>query len=70
MEFKDYPFTKTRAEFENLMNQRNGVVGPNKGSVWQYYQENSYGKLEVVSTVVGPFQAISNRQYYDFKNNQ
>lgn len=69
MEFKDYPFTKTRAEFESLMNQRNGVVGPNKGSVWQYYQENSYGKLEVVSTVVGPFQAISNRQYYDFKNN-
>ena len=69
MEFKDYPFTKTRAEFDSLMNQRNGVVGPNKGSVWQYYQENSYGKLEVVSTVVGPFQAISNRQYYDFKNN-
>ena len=67
MDFKDYSFTKTREEFDSLMNQRSGAVGPNYGSVRQYYQENSYGQLEIQSIVVGPFRAISKRSYYDYK---
>lgn len=67
MDFKDYSFTKTREEFDSLMNQRSGAVGLNYGSVRQYYQENSYGQLEIHSTVVGPFRAISKRSYYDYK---
>lgn len=67
MDFKDYSFTKTREEFDSLMNQRSGAVGPNYGSVRQYYQENSYGQLEIHSTVIGPFRAISKRSYYDYK---
>lgn len=69
IDFKDYPFTRTQTEFDNLMNQPDGTVGRNQGSVRQYFRENSYGQLEVVSTVVGPFRANSKRQYYDFKNN-
>ena len=69
IDFKDYPFTRTQMEFDNLMNQPDGTVGQNQGSVRQYFRENSYGQLEVVSTVVGPFRANSKRQYYDFKNN-
>ena len=69
MDFKDYSFTKTREEFDSLMNQRSGAVGPNYGSVRQYYQENSYGQLELQSTVVGPYRAISQRSYYDYKSN-
>lgn len=69
IDFKDYPFTRTQMEFDNLMNQPDGTVGRNQGSVRQYFRENSYGQLEVVSTVVGPFRANSKRQYYDFKNN-
>ena len=67
MDFKDCSFTRTREEFDSLMNQRSGAVGPNYGSVRQYYQENSYGQLEIQATVVGPFRALSKRSYYDYK---
>ena len=69
MEFKDYPFTKTRAEFDSLMNQRSGAVDLNMGSVRQYYQENSYGQLEVSAVVIGPFEAKNERKYYQHSSN-
>lgn len=67
MDFKDYSFTKTREEFDSLMNQRSGAVGLNYGSVRQYYQENSYGQLEIHSTVVGPFRANNKRSDYEYR---
>ena len=67
IDFKDYSFTKTREEFDSLMNQRSGAVGPNYGSVRQYYQENSYGQLEIQTTVVGPFRANNKRSDYEYR---
>ncbi len=68
IDFKDYSFTRTRAEFDSLMNQEYGAVGLNTGSVRQYYRENSYGQLDVISTVVGPFRADKKRSEYSWKH--
>ena len=64
MEFKDRPFTKTAADFDKLMNQKSGMVEVNHGSVWQFYNEDSYGLLDVSSVVVGPFVANFKSSYY------
>lgn len=68
IDFQDYPFTRTRAEFDSLMNQEYSAVGLNTGSVRQYYRENSYGQLDVISTVVGPFRADKKRSKYSWKH--
>lgn len=56
VEFEDRKFSREKVEFDSLMNQRSGAVGPNHGSVRQYYQENSYGQLTIESIVVGPIE--------------
>ena len=68
MYFQDYSFTRTREEFDSLMNQKSGYIEYNHGSVWKYYKENSYGKLDVNAVVVGPFQAKHKRSYYESSN--
>lgn len=62
--FKDRPFTKTTADFDKLMNQKYGPIEGNHGSLWQYYNEDSYGELNVSATVVGPFEAKHESRYY------
>ncbi|MDR3062387.1 MAG: M6 family metalloprotease domain-containing protein [Dysgonamonadaceae bacterium] len=62
--FPDMPFVHTKEEFEQLMNQTGYVNGIQKGSVRDYYMENSYGKLDMVFTVVGPYTAQYNHDYY------
>lgn len=64
MEYPDYRFTKTQASFDSLMNQIDGPVEQNSGSIRQYYHENSYGQLNIEAVVVGPFMADSIRSYY------
>ncbi len=64
MGFKDRPFTKTASDFDKLMNQKSGMVEVNYGSVWQFYNEDSYGSLDVSSVVVGPFVANFKSSYY------
>lgn len=64
MGFKDRPFTKTASDFDKLMNQKSGMVEVNHGSVWQFYNEDSYGSLDVSSVVVGPFVANFKSSYY------
>ena len=66
MEYPDYPFRKTQAQFDSLMNQAIGSVEQNAGSVRQYYLENSYGQLCVETTVVGPYLTDYNRSYYNW----
>lgn len=67
MGFKDKPFTKTAADFDKLMNQKTGAVDRNKGSVWQFYKEDSYNNLEISATVVGPYSANFQSSYYQEK---
>ena len=64
MEYPDYRFTKTQAIFDSLMNQLDGPVEQNSGSVRQYYRENSYGQLNIEAAVVGPFMSNNIRSYY------
>lgn len=66
--FKDRPFTKTAVDFDRLMNLENGKVEDNCGSVRKFYQEDSYGKLDVSSIVIGPFTAKRESSYYEYKD--
>lgn len=67
VEFEDRQFSRGKVEFDSLMNQRNGAVGPNHGSVRQYYQENSYGQLTIESTVIGPIEVKDSYTSYQRK---
>lgn len=62
--FVDKPFTYTQTDFDNLMNQTGYSVNGNHGSVKDYYKENSYNQLNLVSTVIGPFIAQDSSKYY------
>ncbi len=62
--FPDKPFAHTVAEFDQLMNQVGYSTNGAKGSVKDFYSENSYGKMELVVTVVGPYTASKGWSYY------
>lgn len=59
--FPDKQFTKTQTDFNSLMNQ-------NLCSVKNYYLRNSYNQLNLDFTVVGPFMADHNLNYYGGNN--
>lgn len=62
--FPDKPLVKTREEFELLMNQTGYSASGAKGSVKDYYLENSYGNLDLTITVAGPYTVSKNGAYY------
>ncbi len=62
--FADRPFTKSNADFEDLMNQISYTGNGNTGSVRDFYRENSYGKMDVEATVAGPVTLSKNT--YDY----
>ncbi len=64
MGYKDLAFTKTKAQFESLFNQVNYSVDGATGSVKDYYNENSHGKLDLSVTIAGPYTADNNMSYY------
>ena len=64
IDFPDKPFTKSKADFENMWNQTNYNVEGSYGSVNDFYVENSYGLMNVTATVVGPYRAKNNSSYY------
>lgn len=64
MDFPDCPFTLQKSEFEELMNQLNYTGGGNHGSVRDFYRENSFGKLDLVTDVVGIYRAAHPKAYY------
>jgi M6 family metalloprotease-like protein len=64
MEFKDKPMVKSKAEFENLMNQVGYSAGGAKGSVRDFYLENSYGLLDLNIVVAGPYTTSGNVASY------
>ena len=68
VQFPDVKFTLDNpiARFDSLINKP-GYHGPNGnaiGSVKDYYLENSYGQLNISSTVVGIYTTNYNRSYY------
>lgn len=62
--YTDRAFTRTQAEFNNLMNQIGFNLGGAQGSVKDFFLENSYGAFNVTTTVVGPYTASQNMVYY------
>jgi M6 family metalloprotease-like protein len=68
MEFPDRPLSKTPAAFDSLINQIGYSEGGNAGSVRDFYKENSYGQLDLVVTVAGPYLAAHNHDYYNTDN--
>jgi M6 family metalloprotease-like protein len=64
MGFKDLAFSKTQADFHNLLNQVQYTVDGATGSVKDYFREVSYNKLDLSMTVAGPYTAANNMSYY------
>ncbi|MBR4804366.1 MAG: M6 family metalloprotease domain-containing protein, partial [Bacteroidales bacterium] len=64
--FSNKSFTKTKAQFNNLLNQ---VNYNSTGSVYDFYNENSYGKMQLQFVVVGPVQLSQNIAYYGNNTN-
>jgi len=62
--FPDKPFTKTQADFHNLMNQVGYSGDGNSGSVRDYFYKNSYGLLDLEITVIGPVNVSRDYNYY------
>jgi M6 family metalloprotease-like protein len=64
MQYPDRPFIKTQEDFHNMFNQVKYTEYGANGSVKDFFLESSYNKLEVQTTVVGPFMAKNNHSYY------
>jgi len=69
--FSDKPLVKTRADFDVLMNQSGysapedaGTSNKDNGSVNDYYMENSYGQINLVVKVAGPYTLSKPWAYY------
>jgi M6 family metalloprotease-like protein len=69
VEFPGKPFTRTSAEFQNLINQVNYSVGTATGSVHDYFLATSYGQLDFQVDVFGPYTLAHSIGYYDNKTN-
>jgi len=64
MQYPDKPFIMTQEDFDNMFNQIKYTEYGANGSVKDFFLEASYSKLEVQTTVVGPFTAKNNHAYY------
>jgi M6 family metalloprotease-like protein len=63
-QFPDKSFTKTPAQFDQLLNQTAYSEDGAAGSVHDFYLEDSYGHIDMEVTVVGPFTSAHNMNYY------
>lgn len=70
MQFPDKRFHFIRPLFSGLMNQVNCTSHGAKGSVHDFYYENSYGQLNLTADVVGIYTTSRNASYYGSNNNQ
>ncbi len=62
--FSNRAFVKTTADFDALMNQVGYSTGGTKGSVKDYYLENSYGRMNLQVTVIGIVTVSHPVSYY------
>ncbi|MBP3254369.1 MAG: M6 family metalloprotease domain-containing protein [Bacteroidales bacterium] len=64
MSFNDYEFTTPKKDVEDLFNQVGYSASGHPGSVHDYFDASSFGKLDLQATVVGPYTADSSITYY------
>ncbi|MDR1203716.1 MAG: M6 family metalloprotease domain-containing protein [Tannerellaceae bacterium] len=64
--FSDRPFGKAKGDYETLFNQLGlAQIDPaTRGSVRDFFRENSYEQLDFTVTVVGPYVAPNTTEYY------
>jgi M6 family metalloprotease-like protein len=63
--FEGLPFTKTKEEFDVLLNQPNLTEGGLTGSLRDYYYDISYGQLTLKMEVFGPYELPNPISFYD-----
>ncbi|MBO4906078.1 MAG: M6 family metalloprotease domain-containing protein [Bacteroidaceae bacterium] len=56
--------TSTQAVFNQMLNGLGNPYGDNYGSIREYFQDQSYGLLDLQFDVVGPFTLAHNMSYY------
>jgi len=64
MQYKDFEFIKSKEDFHQLFNEKNYTEDGAKGSVSDFYNEVSYGKLQLKCDIIGPFTSKNERSYY------
>jgi len=64
MQFSDRKFRKTSEDFDMLFNQINYYSSGFKGSFRDFFLESSYNKLDLQSTIFGPFTLDEKAEYY------
>ena len=62
--FTDKKFSFTRNDFNALANEKGYNKNNAKGSVSDYFREQSYGKFELEFDVVGPYNLSKDMAYY------
>ena len=64
MQFSDLSMVKRQNDFDDLFNGIGYSDDGAQGSVCDFYSDVSYGKLQLVCDVVGPFTSKHDRKYY------
>lgn len=64
VDYPDCAFSKTKDDFNKLMNQLNYTEGGRYGSVRDFYQENSFGQFDITADIAGVYRLSNNRAYY------
>ena len=67
--FKDKAFSKTNAQFSAMLNTPGYSDNNAIGSVWDYYNENSFGAFTPQFEVLGPVTLDNNMSYYGANSN-
>lgn len=62
--YSDVPMQRSKAEFNNLFNQKGYSVNGSTGSVADYFSDNSFGKMELTVDVAGPYKVSKAMSYY------
>ena len=68
MQYSDLPMVKSKNEFNDLFNGIGYSADGAQGSVRDFYSDVSYGQLQLVCDVVGPFTSKHDRKYYGENN--
>jgi M6 family metalloprotease-like protein len=65
--FQDRPFTKTKEDFEMLINQLGYNLNGATGSARDYFLANSFGEIDVIADVFGPYILPGNIEEFDME---
>ena len=64
MQYSDLSMVKSKNDFNNLFNSIGYSDDGAQGSVSDFYTDVSYGQLQLICDVIGPFTSKHSRKYY------